>query len=165
MAIQQKVVYAKFLFDDLIVVNGGKYLKFAKLQLDDEEYLQFQHNGDHEIFKDINVKFQDQDEIIKIIETDTCENHKYILQIVILDHDTNVLKILTWNFESNMEESCLQLHMNAHEEVGYHIVKGMNYKANYFLNQNFIFDLEYNIPIMQQNVDQKLNFSIKAHTQ
>ena len=83
---------------------------------------------------------------------------------MILDHDTNVLKILTWNFESNMEESCLQLHMNAHEEVGYHIVKGMNYKANYFLNQNFIFDLEYNIPIMQQNVDQKLNFSIKAHT-
>ena len=41
--------------------------------------------------------------------------------------------------------------------VGYHVVKGMNLKMNYLINQNHVIDLEYNIPLRQTCVDQGLD--------
>jgi hypothetical protein len=39
------------------------------------------------------------------------------------------------------------------DSVGNHVVKGMNYKYNYYIDQNHLTDLEFNIPIRQRNVD------------
>lgn len=33
------------------------------------------------------------------------------------------------------------------DDVAYHVVKGMNKKMNYLINQNHMIDLEYNIPL------------------
>jgi hypothetical protein len=41
--------------------------------------------------------------------------------------------------------------------VGNHVVKGMNEKMNFYIDQNFLTDLEYNIPIRQKNVNQHLD--------
>jgi hypothetical protein len=43
--------------------------------------------------------------------------------------------------------------------VGYHVVTGMNQKNNYLLSQNYLTDLEYNIPLRQNNVNQNLTTS------
>jgi hypothetical protein len=37
-------------------------------------------------------------------------------------------------------------------DVGQHVVKGMNYKMNYFLDAQAVTDLEYNVPLRQVNV-------------
>ena len=36
-------------------------------------------------------------------------------------------------------------------------MKGMSKKMNFFINQDYLIDLEFNIPIMQRNVDQVLD--------
>lgn len=43
------------------------------------------------------------------------------------------------------------------EDIGYHLVKGMNQKMNYFVNQQYVVDLECNIPTRQVNVDQDID--------
>ena len=43
--------------------------------------------------------------------------------------------------------------------VDNHVIKGMNQKMNYFLNQYYLTDLEYNIPLRQTNVDQDLDLT------
>ena len=42
----------------------------------------------------------------------------------------------------------MQLQPDQSNGIGNHIVKGMNHKLNYFLDQYRIFDLEFNIPIL-----------------
>ena len=39
----------------------------------------------------------------------------------------------------------------------------MNLKMNYFLSQNYLTDLEYNIPLRQANVDQDLNVQCSSY--
>lgn len=46
---------------------------------------------------------------------------------------------------------------NENDNVGVHVIKGMNLKMNYLLNQHYLTDLEYNIPLKQVNVDQNLD--------
>lgn len=41
----------------------------------------------------------------------------------------------------------MQVHPDPNDDVKYHIVKGMNPKMNYLLNQHHLLDLEYNIPL------------------
>lgn len=53
---------------------------------------------------------------------------------------------------------------NEENDVGYHVVKGMNLKRNYFLNKNFLTDLEYNIPLRQVNVDQDLDIECISYS-
>ena len=60
---------------------------------------------DGEILKSINCGFSDTDEIIKIIET-VGKEHK-ILQLIVRDDVANNIKILTWNFEANIEQNVL----------------------------------------------------------
>lgn len=48
--------------------------------------------------------------------------------------------------------------------VGNHVIKGMNYKMNYYLDQNFFIDLEHNIPIRQQNVNQNIDPGIVSYS-
>lgn len=105
--------------------------------------------------------FQDTDTIIKIIET--VERDKKALQVIVKDDVNNILKIITWDFELNMEMNILQLQPDLSDDVGQHIVKGMNYKMNYLINQDLIFDLEFNIPMIQQNVNQNLDIKSRSY--
>ena len=73
------------------------------------------------------------------------------------DHENNIYSVITWDFDQNMEQSIMQVKPDPSDEVGYHIVKGMNPKMNYLLNQHHLTDLEYNIPLRQTNVDQELD--------
>ena len=70
-----------------------------------------------------------------------------------LDHIKNIFKIITWDFKRNIEKSMMQQQTNKFNDIGNHIVKGMNHKLNYLLDQYRIFDLELNIPILQKNVN------------
>ena len=74
-----------------------------------------------------------------------------------IDHEEQIFTLLTWDFNLNMEQSILQMNLNPEDEIGYHVVKGMNKKRNYFLNQYYLTDLEYNIPLRQTNMNQNLN--------
>lgn len=49
-------------------------------------------------------------------------------------------------------------------EIGQHVVKGMNYKMNYFLDSVCVTDLEYNIPLRQVNVDQGVDTSVQSYS-
>ena len=60
---------------------------------------------DGDILKSINCVFSDTDEIVKIIET-VGKEHK-ILQLIVRDDVANNIKILTWNFEDNIEQNVL----------------------------------------------------------
>lgn len=43
------------------------------------------------------------------------------------------------------------------------MVKGMNQKRNYFITQDYLTDLEYNIPLRQSNVNQNLNLQVYSY--
>ena len=66
----------------------------------DQYQFREQDNGD--IFIDFDVRLMDSDEIINVFET---ESNEHWLQIVVQDHEKNIMKIITWNFNSNMEVS------------------------------------------------------------
>jgi len=80
------------------------------------------------------------------------------------DHANEIYTILTWDFDNNMEQTSMQCRPSEHDSVGYHVVKGMNMKMNYFLNQHYLTDLEFNIPIRQKNVDQQLDVLQVSYT-
>ena len=63
-----------------------------------------------------------------------------------------------------MELSSNQMLPDEHDQVGLHVVKGMNQKMNYFLSQHYLIDLEYNIPLRQTNVNQNLNVLQVSYT-
>jgi len=93
--------------------------------------------------KNVGIYFSEHTEIIKLVEV----QRKNCLQILVKDHSTQILTIVTWDFNINMEVSVQQ--MVTSEDSHKHLVKGMNYKMNYFLQENDITDLEYNIPLRQ----------------
>ena len=45
------------------------------------------------------------------------------------------------------------------QQAGNHVIKGMNFKLNYYLDQNYLNDFENNLPILQKNVDQNIDYS------
>ena len=65
----------------------------------------------------------------------------------------NILKIITWDLIEDMERGMMQIKPDKSNDIGNHIVKGMNEKLNYFYDQYKILDLEFNIPILQKNVN------------
>ena len=66
------------------------------------------------------------------------------------------MKLITWNFDLNMEDSNLQIPYNPAEDNG-HLIKGMTEKRNYYYSSDCIIDLEYNVPMLQRNLDQALD--------
>ena len=96
-----------------------------------------------EVFKNMNVDFDKEVEIIKIWPT-RVESH---LQIIAKDHDAKVVIVLTWDFVQNMEATMFQVKCDFEARPENYIVKGMNQKYNYFVNEYQIYDLEYNIPL------------------
>jgi hypothetical protein len=51
------------------------------------------------LLKDINLFFSDTVEVVKLIETCT----KDVVQLVAIDHETDIYSILTWDFVQNVE--------------------------------------------------------------
>lgn len=101
---------------------------------------------------DINATLCKNEEVIKITETDSgrsddpSENF-HLAQITTKDWENRIMKIISWNFDQNMEESNIQMPYNPSEDSG-HLIKGMNEKRNYYYCQDYIVDLEYNIPLL-----------------
>jgi hypothetical protein len=77
---------------------------------------------DKQILKDLGVTFGPKVEITNIIQT----LNKDWLQIVTKDHAQDVVSIITWDFEIQMEQRHLQQIVDENRDVGYHVVKGMN---------------------------------------
>lgn len=73
------------------------------------------------------------------------------------NYSKNILTILIWDFNKNIEKGSYQIVPSLEDHVGNHVVKGMNYKMNYYIDQHFLLDLEHNIPIRQSNVNQNLD--------
>jgi hypothetical protein len=106
---------------------------------------------------DMDATLCNNEEVIKITETDSgrsddpSENF-HLAQITTKDWENKIMKIISWNFDQNMEESNIQMPYNPSEDSG-HLIKGMNEKRNYYYCQDYIVDLEYNIPLLQKNLD------------
>ena len=79
------------------------------------------------------------------------------------DHENKIYSVITWDFDQNMEQGIYQVNPDPRDLVGYHIVKGMNPKMNYLLNQHHVVDLEYNIPLRQSSVDQRLDVHSRSY--
>lgn len=68
-------ITAKILYDNLVVVYCGCYLKFGRLgksetQVNSQPEVQiFLENVDGSLLKDINIKFSENVEIVKVVET------------------------------------------------------------------------------------------------
>jgi hypothetical protein len=143
-------VYAKVYDENILVVYCGNYVKFGKLipnplkkkKSGGELDLVLEKIGGN-LMTDMHAHFDKSVEVIKVIET---IKHNW-LQLITKDHENGIFTILTWDFDNNMEQACNQFKPNENDEVGLHVVKGMNQKMNYFLNQHYLTDLEYNIPL------------------
>ena len=96
-----------------------------------------------QILQDIKITLSPKVEIVKIIET----VNKNWLQIVTKDHDQDILSIITWDFDNDMEQRHLQQRIDQKSDVGYHVVNGMNQKLNYFIDKHKLVDLEFGIPV------------------
>lgn len=156
-------IFGKYYFDDLIILYCGNYLKFGRLventaQPRNRGYAVLErvfskHPETHEVFTDINCTLDDSVEIIKLIETGAPD----CIQIVFNNYDKNIFTVLTWDFNLNIEKSIYQIRNENDSPIGNHVIKGMNYKMNYFLDAHYLNDLEYNIPIKQKNVMQDVD--------
>lgn len=168
-------IYAKNYFDDLVVIYQGNMLKYGRsqkntdpLKLKDNHTfeLMIQPIEDHGLkgftdiydfmedakqprFKYIDFQFTNDTQIIKLIET----AEKDVIQIFAEDYHSEIITVVTWDFLHNIEKTMFQIQPDYSDFVGNHIVKGMNYKCNYFVNQHYVTDMEYNVPIRQKNVD------------
>ena len=127
------------LFGELLVVQCGRFIKFCPL---DPSMFAEQINSSNE-FKDIAIDFDESIEIAKIWDTKLPN----VLQIVAKDNKQNIFMVLTWDFDKNIEYSVLQIKCPEEIKAEKYVVRGMNQKLNYFVNQYRIFDLEYNIPL------------------
>lgn len=79
--------------------NKKKVKKGAKDLMD----LVLQKGDNGMILTDMNAYFSNGCEVIKVIET----AKKNWLQIMTKDHEEDILTVVTWDFDNNMEQSIL----------------------------------------------------------
>ena len=127
------------IFGDLIIVQCGRFIKYSKL---DESMFNDDIDSENN-FIDLNLDFDKNVEIAKIWSTQV--NHS--LQIIAKDNEKNIFMIVSWDFIKNIEIATLQQKCEPESKPENYIVKGINEKMNYYVNQYQIFDLEYNIPL------------------
>ena len=70
---QKNIIFAKYYYDDLIIIYSGRFLKFARIFTADDTHpevnghkmhLKFEEDEEGKVLKDINNVFQDTDTII-----------------------------------------------------------------------------------------------------
>lgn len=59
--------------------------------------------------------------------------------------------IITWDFNKNIEESMYQVDSKNKPNIETQVVRGLKQKMNYYVDKDFINDLEYNIPMQKTN--------------
>ena len=130
-------IYAKCYFDDLVVVYQGNMLKYGRLeansnpkQIKDSHTFELEVKKEEKSLKDIDFKFTSDTEIRQLIETDDDD----VIQIVAHNYSKGIITIVTWDFKNNIEKTMFQILPNANDFVGNHVVKGMNYKMNYYID-------------------------------
>lgn len=94
------------------------------------------------------MDFQEVDNV----EYDLSED---LIQIVAKDNYENILIIATWDCERNVEYAMYQVKGESNTFPENYIVRGMNNRLNFFMDETHIYDLEYQIP--QQRVKNELN--------
>lgn len=57
--------------------------------------------------------------------------------------------VVTWDFVDNNEYSMFQHKGERNTSAENYVVRGLNERLNYFMGENQIFDLEYNVPIQK----------------
>ena len=124
-------MFAKIYCDDLLIIYCGRFLYYGTLRRGDAKKDLDLILADDSLAK-INVTFGSLVEIIKVVETET----PYILQVQMLDHERNFYCIVTWDFAQNIEVTQYEIKINKQHDVGYHLVRGLNPKYNYFINKN-----------------------------
>ena len=107
-------------------------------------------------FVDLNLDFDKNVEISKIWSTQVY----HILQIIAKDNEKNIFMIVSWDFIKNIEVATLQQKCEPESKPENYIVKGINEKMNYYVNQYQIFDLEYNIPLQQSTNNNAMNHGL-----
>lgn len=130
------MVVCDILFSNMFVVACGREIKFIKLKTESDEEEEVE-------FKKMAIDFGPQIEIHKIWSTGVYGH----VQIVAKDETKNTMIVATWDTINNIEASMFQYKCAPDTKPENYIVKGINQKYNYFVNEYQIFDLEYNIPL------------------
>ena len=104
-------IYAKNYFDDLVVIYQGNMLKYGRSQKNtDPSKLKDNHTFELKIkkgkdgkerFKYIDFQFTNETQIIKLIET----AEKDVIQIFAEDYHSEIITVVTWDFQNNIEKT------------------------------------------------------------
>lgn len=125
------------IFKDIIVIWCGKLLQYAVLHRDAA------NTAVGEI-KTLDVDISDDVEILRVIRT-VKDN---AIQIIAIDYAHDHYLFLTWDLIANTEVQVLQESGKGFARE-YFVVKGMNRKMNYFVGNNYLSDLEHNMPMIK----------------
>ena len=79
------------------------------------------------------------------------------------DNEKRVLMVVIWDFDCNVEVSMFQYKCEFNKKPENYLVKGMNQKYNYFVNECQIYDLEHNIPLQQSTNNSLQGEGINKH--
>jgi len=152
-------VHSAQLIGQYLVVQCGRYIMYAKCLKNElsEEPLVQQEGAPGLDFQPAKIHFQNTVEITKIWPVDFAASSKddeqssdSMIQIVAKDNVQNILLVITWDCERNVEYSMVQVKCDPGTSPENYVVRGMNNKLNYFVDEYQIYDLEYQIP--QQSV-------------
>jgi hypothetical protein len=107
-------------FEKLIIIYGGRYVKYGHLIENPKLRLRGQKNYNNYIFKkfngekiiSLNANLSKNEEVIQITETDSARSgcprkDINLAQITTKDCENNILKVISWNFDCNIEDSNL----------------------------------------------------------
>jgi len=153
---RQKVVQTKTQ-SDLLIIQCGKYIKYAKI---DESMFNDDIDSENQ-FTELNIQFDQGVEICQLFST--CVPHH--LQIVAKDNQKQIILIVTWDTLKNIEVTCMQRKTDPNTKQENYVIKGMNRKMNYYIDQHSIFDLEFNLPIQESTIISDLKTGIKDFRQ
>jgi hypothetical protein len=70
--------------------------------------------SDGQYIRNMAVHLNDDTEVIKVIST----INKNWLQLMMMDHAQEILTVVTWDFDNNMEQCIMQQYVNPNEDVG-----------------------------------------------
>lgn len=100
-------------------------------------------------FKNIDVEFKPEVEIFRLMGTAN-PNH---FQIIAKDIVNNLVIIMTWDIDKNMEINMYQIKPEAGCYPENYVVKGLNESYNYYMSNSHIVSMECNIPMqaVQEN--------------
>jgi hypothetical protein len=93
-------------------------------------------------FEPLDVQFAKNTEIQRVLRT----LNEHMLQIVATMHEEKIFVVMTWDFENNVEVTMYQTAVGREYQANY-VVQGMYQKLNYYMNRDYILDLEFGMPL------------------